>query len=382
MSCLVALHNASKQFLLPLLANMPAYLGMALLAGFWGPTAGVVSIPLGMLAGYGIAVALLFRALPGKVRFDTRVDEWSEVGAALAQMPLVLVSMLCFTMFGTVDAVWASRLGQAQLSALGYGQRLIVSIGNIVAIGPATILLPYLAEAVAANRNALANYGERVTRIVFAAASPLAMAVVVLRVPLVEVLFERGAFTHGAVLEVSSVVPGMFTGMVPMLCTVMLFKAFYAQNRAVLAARMSLVGVVVYFVSSGMLSHAFGLQGIVSAYALTWSVLAIACLWHLSGSSARRVVSPENRLFSARVICALCAEWVVMRLAAAHVGVREQVGWAVLVISACVVGFSGLVVYAAAAYLLGIREVTSLLAPLARSAGWVGRTPPLAKESL
>ena len=82
-----------------------------------------------------------------EIRFKLiSINLWQDIQALFANLPLVLISMLCFTIYGTVDAIWASRLGPSNLSYLGYGQRLVISIGNIVILGPWLILTPYLAE--------------------------------------------------------------------------------------------------------------------------------------------------------------------------------------------------------------------------------------------
>jgi len=367
-SCLGALHNASGRFLIPVLANLPVFVGMTLMAVVWGTSAGVVSVARGMLAGYFLTIPLLLRGLSRELRLGVGCGSpwqaigWEKMGPVFARVPLVLISMLCFTMFSTVDAVWASRLGQAELSALAYGQRLLVSLGTAITVGPATVLLPYLSEAVTKDRDALCDYGGRVTRMVLVVAAPVAMILSLLRVPVVELLFERGAFTHATALRVAAVLPGMFAGMVPMLCAVMLFKGFYAKNDALSAAWVSVLGVLVYFISSGFLSHAWGVQGIVGAYVLTWSAVAAACLWRLSGRSLRAAAPARSACFTLRLAAALAIAALVTCAASSHIQPLAALGWLALALFTAAAAISGALAYAVAAHrVLGIEEIGTIL---------------------
>ena len=368
MSCLGAFHNASRRFLIPVLSTIPVYLGMTLAAAIWGNSAGVVSIAWGMLGGYLIAVPLLawgalpeLMAQPFVIRAGAAAP-WTELRAVFRRMPLVLISMLCFTMYATVDAIWASRLGPAELSALAYCQRVLVSLGTVITLGPATVLLPYLSEAVRENPTSMGEFSQRITRMVLVIALPVALILAMLRIPFVELLFERGAFTHAATVRVASLLPGMALGMVPMLCAVMLFKGFYANQDALDAAWVSGLGVLVYFVGSGVLSHAVGVRGIVAAYVLTWSAVVAACLWQLSGRSMRRIVTTGSALFVMKLGAALAAAAIILYPASSWIRYLGPLSWTRLAFLTGTAALLGGIVYAVVAHLaLRIEEADVLL---------------------
>jgi peptidoglycan biosynthesis protein MviN/MurJ (putative lipid II flippase) len=175
---------------------------------------------------------------------------------------------------------------------LGYCQRLLVAIGTIIVAGPSLILQPRLAAASASGDEiSFVRDLERAMRLTVIICTPIALWVSWLAAPIVRVAFERGAFDRTVTLKVAHLLPFMLTGMVPMLCTIILFRAFYARSDLRTAATLGFLGPVLYFIFSGVLISR-GIAGIGIAYVLTWSVLFLV--------GAHRVLSPNSLNANAR----------------------------------------------------------------------------------
>lgn len=313
---LVAVHNAKKQFIVGVLVNILPTLGMMTSMTFLGSHLGVISLLWGSLAGYLVAIPFLYVGVVREIRFKfISIKLWRNIQPLFANVPLVMVSMLCFTIYGTVDAIWASRLGSSNLSYLGYGQRLVISIGNLVVLGPSLVLMPYLAEQAAMGEHTqFKSMLAKALRIVVLFSSMLALVVSFLSIPLINLLFQRGAFDASSTLGVASVLPGMLLGMVAMLSVGLIFKALHARGEVKSTVIISIFCTVSYFGLSGLLSQLIGLQGIVSAYAITWwlsLVISIFCIWK---NELKNWFSPINIRFIICLLSSLVASEVCMQV--------------------------------------------------------------------
>jgi putative peptidoglycan lipid II flippase len=315
-SYLVAVHNARKQFIAPVLVSVLPTLGTMTGMTLFASRLGVASILWGLLGGYLMAIPFLYVGVAKEIRFKLiSINLWQDIQALFANAPLVLISMLCFTIYGTVDAIWASRLGPSNLSYLGYGQRLVISIGNIVILGPSTILTPYLAEKIAlGEHDKFKTVLAKALRIAILFSTLLALVVSFLSIPLIRLLFERGAFDSSSTLGVASVLPGMLFGMVAMLNVVLIIKALHARGDIKVAANISIFCTVCYFGLSALLSQLIGLQGIVYAYAISWWFSLGISIWYIWKNELKNWLSPINIRFAICLLCGLVSSEVCMQL--------------------------------------------------------------------
>jgi putative peptidoglycan lipid II flippase len=119
----------------------------------------------------------------------------------------------------------------------------------------------------------------------------------VLAVPIVRLLFERGAFDRATTLQVGALIPWLFIGVLGMACTILLFRAYYAKGDIAGTAMMGVVGTILYFTLSGFLSNYKGLQGIIVAYAITWWTLLMWALMRLWGNNLNELLNSNNLTF-------------------------------------------------------------------------------------
>jgi putative peptidoglycan lipid II flippase len=282
-ACLSVLHHAAKSFVTPALAALLPALStiVACLAGprRWGP----LLMALGMLSGAALALPVLLRGVARDL--VPRWPAWSNflsLARASANLPLVAAASLAYTAIGTVDALVAARLGTGVLSFLGYSQRILIAVGNLVVLGPAHMLIPYISEALAVREPHRAKeYARRSLLLVVLVSAPVALTVGLLRFPILEVALQRGAFDASMTAGVAATLPWMLTGMVAMLGCAVAFRIFHAHRDNRTPALLGATVVMLYASFSLLLREVWALQGICLAYALAWWVtlgLAVAAL--------------------------------------------------------------------------------------------------------
>lgn len=189
--------NARQHFLLPALA--PALYNAGIIGGaLWlAPSLGVQGLALGVVAG---AVAHLACQLPGLARHGMRYAPVlglrdagvREVGRLMLPRAIGLAAVqLSFL----VNTLLASTLAAGSLAALNYAWLLMLLPQGIVAQAVATAAFPtFSAQAARGELAGMRGSLAAVLRAVLYLAVPAAVGLIVLRVPLVQVLFQRGAF--------------------------------------------------------------------------------------------------------------------------------------------------------------------------------------------
>ena len=165
----------------------------------WGVT-------LGALAALGFQLSLLWKHRP-----QTPVALWqalserertplpASVGQAACLAGPLAAGYAVHHVILLVDRAMATALGGGSAAALNYAYHLALVIGQLSGLAVSTALFPHLAEQVAGNcisgmRASLAD----ALRFVWTIGLPAACGLILLRTPLVRLLFEHGAFSPAA----------------------------------------------------------------------------------------------------------------------------------------------------------------------------------------
>ncbi|HEX9484084.1 MAG TPA: lipid II flippase MurJ [Gemmatimonadaceae bacterium] len=314
-----SLLNLNGRYVLALLMSSLTYATTPIAVLALGSAIGITSIAWGLAAGtFGGAIILLISTRRLLVLRGVRRAHFEPALAFFASAPLAVLSALTFSIYQSVDAYWAPQLGPSSLSVLGYCQRLLVALGTIMAAGPSVVLQPRLAAA--ANRGddpAFTLDLARALRLTLLICAPVAAGISIVAAPAVRLLFERGQFDRTATFAVAGLLPWMLAGMVPLVCTVMAFKALFARHDLRTAAVLGSAGPLIYFFGSGVSVRTVGLHGIGATYVLTWLLLASVAVLRVAPQALgwlgeQRVPREVALLTSCTAGAALVGRWTVL----------------------------------------------------------------------
>jgi putative peptidoglycan lipid II flippase len=290
-SALTAIHHAEKSYLLPAVTGTSLYVGMiAAMVGVSSPRTPIILVG-GMLAGSLFSVvALMPRVLRCIPFHGFAKPEFHFLLSGIGRVGLVIIANCAFTGLAPVEALLAPRFGHGALSYLGYSERLIIAMGAMVVAGPNVLLVPAIAEACAAKDT------ERVSRLAFKTiaavvviATLLALIFGILRVPVISLLLQRGAFDQATTRGVADALPWMLVGSVAMLGAQTAFRALYGQNIHGFPAVVGLIVPGLYFLLALVLVRWLGFQGICIAYAVCWWLAFLALLVKIFALRQRRM---------------------------------------------------------------------------------------------
>lgn len=163
---------------------------------------------LGLGIGFIVEAGVLERALRRNGLF-TR-PRWLGYDRATKEVTHQYLPMIAgaFLMSSTwvVDQAMAAMLRPGDVAALSYGNKVTSFITGLGSMAIGTAVLPYFSSMVAGNRwdevkNTLGIY----LKLIVIVTIPLTLIMVVFSVPLIEVIFQRGAFTSADTALVGSV---------------------------------------------------------------------------------------------------------------------------------------------------------------------------------
>jgi len=225
--------NTRQHFLLPALAPSLLNLSLIAAAGLLASRLGARALALGYVLG---AVLHLAVQLPGLPRVGARyhpVFTLSDPGVreVLRLMAPRVLGLAAVHLNFLVNTNIASRLGDGAVSALNYAWLLMLLPQGVFAQAVATAAFPTFAEQAARGERASMRHTLATTlRMVFFVTVPAAVGLLVLRRPLVALLFERGAFQAASTDAVAWALAFYALGLVGHAGVEIVVRAFYALH--------------------------------------------------------------------------------------------------------------------------------------------------------
>ncbi len=331
--------NARQHFLLPAVAPVLYNLGIIGGALYLAPSMDVRGLAVGVVAG---SLGHLLVQIPALARQGMRYAPAlglrdagvREVGRLMLPRMLGLAAVQLNFL---VNTILASGLPAGSLSALNYAWLLMLLPQGVFAQAVATAAFPTLSAQVARGKLLeMRGMLAATLRAVLYLALPAAVGLVLLRTPLVEVVFQRGAFTQESTRMVAGALALYALGLPAHSAVEILVRAFYAMHDtrtpvAIGVAAMALnIGLSVAFMA------AFGAAGrpqygglaLANSLATTLEMGALLLVLRrrLGGLEGRRLASSLARVGLASAAMAavlLAAGWA---LAGAGVWLRAGVG--------------------------------------------------------
>jgi putative peptidoglycan lipid II flippase len=266
--------HAHQHFLLPALAPTIYNLGIIAGAVFLAPAMGVRGLAWGVVIG---SFGHLLIQVPGLVRYHLRYTLTlglrtagvHEVGRLM--LPRV-VGLAAVQINFLVNTILASGLPAGSLSALSFAWLLMLLPQGVFAQAVATAAFPTFSTQVAKGlRDEMRSTLGATLRAVLYLSIPAAVGLVVLRVPLVQLLFERGAFGATSTQMVAWAL-GLFALGLPAHSVVeIVVRAFYALHDTKTPVAIGIGAMILNVVLSLVFIAAFEAWGWMSVGGLALS---------------------------------------------------------------------------------------------------------------
>ena len=232
---------------------------------------GVIAVAIGYMAGGGlqlafVSVAALSRGLRLRPRIRFRDPE---VRDAFRLLRLPIAGTGLNLVARTVERFLASFLPAGSITIFNYAWVVVNSLGGAIFFRSVVVaLLPRLSE-VRRDDRASRMIVEDGLRLMGLVSIPLTVIIVVLAEPLVELLFQRGAFTQASALLLGSVL-AIYALQLPLDALTRVFLSFwYSRLDTRTPFQNVALGVAVDVSLAAILVWPLGIEGLAIAYVLS-----------------------------------------------------------------------------------------------------------------
>jgi putative peptidoglycan lipid II flippase len=353
---------AHQKFWLPGLAPSMYNLGIIFGALVLAPALGIFGLTIGAIIG---ALLHLLIQVPGlrrvKMQYSARLAVRDPgvrevIRLMIPRMFGVAVVQLTFL----VETFLASWLTVGAVSALNYAWRVMLLPQGVVAQSVATAAFPTFADQYARGQLAqLRSSLSATVRSILFIAIPAAIGLLVLREPIVQLLFQRGEFTAASTAIVALALAGYALGLIGHSGVEILARAFYALHDTKTPVLLGILALAIDLVMGISLINALGVLGLalanMTAASIEMILLIVVIRRRLVGLDDRRVALSALKTTAAAVLMGLSVWLFLSATAEASVFVR--------VVGGLIIGAG---VFFVAAWLLHSEELRGVLGMVKR----------------
>lgn len=371
---LTGLLQADGQFSIAAAASLLQNVSIIISVVAFGSRYGIAAVAVGALMG---AILSTLVKIPGlrltrfrwRAVFDRNNLGVKRVGVLI--LPAV-VGAGVVELNTLVDRILASRLPEGSVSALNYANRLMQLAPSIIGTSLMTVIYPTMAAMAARNdRGGLSRSLVDALGLVHFMLAPIAAGVLVLREPLVRIVFERGVFDAVATLETGWALLFLSPGIAVFSMGNLVNRAFFALQDTTTPMVLGIVAVCVNIVLNLLLVGPLRQGGL--ALATTISGLAGLVAGLLAFRRRSAVGFEAGRLLS--TVIRTGASSVVMGAVvwATYPTIRLAIGWSgslFELIPLAIAVAIGAMVYLLTAWVLRVPELAFVLDIATR--GWRG----------
>jgi putative peptidoglycan lipid II flippase len=274
---MMALLNAQGRFALtafsPLLFNVALIAVMMVLLG-WRHDAADAALAIAATVGVAglLQLSILLLRRGGSIATPLRVSLDAGMRGFLGKAIPGMIASASPQLLMVAGAVIASA-SPAAVSWLYFANRLIELPLGMVGVAMGTVLVPELTRALrGGDTAAVAQAESRGLELAVGLALPATLGLIVLREPIVRMLFEHGAFTAAETAATARALMWLALGLPAYVLVKALSPAFFARDDTMTPLLATLKGLLVALVLSVVLGRIFGAAGIAASIAFgAWS---------------------------------------------------------------------------------------------------------------
>ena len=180
----------------------------------------------------------------------------------------VLISSAFDQVYSVINKILASGFDSGSISALDYAFRISFLIINVFILSISQVMYPRFAQ-LSHDIPGFINTIGKVLRFATILITPMAACLFVLRTPIVQVIYERGAFTEADTRRTAFALCGLSVGMLGFAYRELLNKAFYALKDTRTTMVNGIVVIVMNIILNIVLSRFLGIAGITFGFSLS-----------------------------------------------------------------------------------------------------------------
>jgi putative peptidoglycan lipid II flippase len=331
-------HHVDSRFLWP--AVSPIITPIVSLVGVLAfHNYGIVSLAVGVLIGSSISMLMLIPIALKNIRIEYLKNVFNPNASKVIRLALpLLVSGAIFRLTTIIERMIASKLPPGSVSYLGYTSQIYVLLASIASSSIATTFFPIMSAAWSEkNQIEFNRLLSRGIKLILLITFPIAAILLVLGNPIIEILFQRGAFDYVAKQAVASCLSLVMGAFIFGSVGNVLVKVFYITNNTVTISIICIIEVIVYAISGYLLASYYSYLGLALTVTIsTGFTILVSSIFLIRWKylSLSDLSSDVIKLFIAAIVCGITAYLTFGLVDALHV-----------IIATGISGLMGLVFY-------------------------------------
>jgi putative peptidoglycan lipid II flippase len=299
----------------PVLSSVLMLLSVVLLVRYWGIKSLAFGTLIGSIVGFCVLSPILFKR--GRYQFSFDFGNEGVIQIMRVMSPLIFAGLF-YKLTTVIERMIASTLPTGSISYLGYANRITAILGTIATAGISTAIFPVMARGWAENDLAkIREYFAKGVRIIMLITFPIATVFAVLRVPIIQVVFERGAFTNNATVAVANVSVVLMGSFVCLGLGEVVGKGFYISQKTKLLAVLGITEAIIYFGYAYILAKRFSYIGLAVSTSMYYFfpiiINSLIMRRVYQGINGRKIFDGFIKILVASVISA-CSTYLVFML--------------------------------------------------------------------
>lgn len=202
-----SIYYAQAKFILPNFAPLIKWLVTIVAIIALKARYGILSVPFAIVIGALVHVSLLIPIILRKKRFAFSLDLKHP---AISQIIKLMIPLFIAYIFLQINFLlmrgFASRSVAGSISCIDFAYKIMEVVATVTVQGIAIIIFPLLSRyAAEGNIDELRSTFLAGQRAVMLLLTPFIIFLIILRVPVIQLLFERGAFDHQASIKTANI---------------------------------------------------------------------------------------------------------------------------------------------------------------------------------
>ncbi len=271
----------------------------------------------------------------------------------------ILISSCTQPLCTLINTRFASAIENGRaITDLSYANKLYIIVVGVFSFVATNLLFPKLSRASASgDKDDAKSLMVTSSKLLVFVIAPISAGFVTLSEPFIEIMYERGVFTHSDTLLTAQALRCFAFGMIFMAINEVLTKAFFAVKDTKTPMFTAIVSMLVNFALVNLLAKTMGIGGIALSSGIATAVNCLLNYFLLSKKEDGIFVTSDFMNIFKCVICAAIMGVCVHFVHSATLHLNVFIDFSISVIS-------GVVVYAIFASILKVSEMTFIISKL------------------
>ena len=252
---------------------------------FIAPLYGIQGVSVCFVAGLFIQfiiqhVTLIHKNYHYKWRFEIKNHGLNQL--ILLTIPMIISGSI-ENITSLVNKLFAVNLPAGGIATLNYANKLSLVMISLLAAGPATIYYTNMSELYVKNeKKELEDYFIKCINSINMFIIPLTVGMIVLKDPIIEIFFERGAFTATASEETTWAFVGYTLGLLGHGIRILSTRLFYAHGNQKVPLINGVLIIILCMFFSAVFANSMGVFGLAAASSMATTIGGLLLLRKLS----------------------------------------------------------------------------------------------------